>query len=370
MTTPRTARTTHRVGRRTACLAVVLVTCAGLTVAVARANVTLSRFVADSMADRVRLTWETASEFRTAAFFVERSLRASGGFIASSNPIPAAGGGVTGATYVWEDKRVQAGTTYFYRLVEIETDQNLVYHDRIVCATPGGPPCAIGGTATLPAPSPSPMPAPTRTAAPASTEYTHGPGRPSATPTLRPFPPRGPGRGSGGGAGNPPSAAAVTTATARATSTTLATSASGARTEAKPSRAAASLRRATKPPATGRLDGIRPGAAALLSVADGRPGDAAADDSAGSGALQPTPAAPGSGDSAAPSTTAAVGPTLVADVSPDPSRDPSQTVPGGPVGPSTAAPAAPRQRLWWVALIGVIVAILGRRVARLLRFGP
>ena len=73
---------------------------------------------------QVEITWETATELQTAGFNLYRSTSPDGDFI-HLNPgqlIPSEGNSTSGASYTFIDEDVEAGTTYYYLLEEIELD--------------------------------------------------------------------------------------------------------------------------------------------------------------------------------------------------------------------------------------------------------
>lgn len=73
---------------------------------------------------RVEITWETATEQRTAGFNVYRSSDPAHGFVLinESKLIDSQGGPVSGARYSFIDDNVEAGKTYYYILEEVELD--------------------------------------------------------------------------------------------------------------------------------------------------------------------------------------------------------------------------------------------------------
>jgi hypothetical protein len=75
-------------------------------------------------ASRVEVTWETATEQKTAGFALYRREGERGEFVPVSENhfVESRGGPTSGATYSYLDERVEAGKTYFYLLEEIELD--------------------------------------------------------------------------------------------------------------------------------------------------------------------------------------------------------------------------------------------------------
>jgi hypothetical protein len=88
--------------------------------------VTLLYFRGNGLDNGIRLEWATGTEFDTAGFRLERSAASSGpytilddiGFVPSDAPPD----GLSGAEYVaLDESSITNGTTYWYRLVEIES---------------------------------------------------------------------------------------------------------------------------------------------------------------------------------------------------------------------------------------------------------
>jgi hypothetical protein len=84
--------------------------------------VTLSSFTADWDGDQVAVAWETALEVDTVGFNVWRSTNAGGSYVQINDTlIPAASpGGMMGGSYAFTDSNVTPGTTYYYKLEELE----------------------------------------------------------------------------------------------------------------------------------------------------------------------------------------------------------------------------------------------------------
>jgi hypothetical protein len=70
----------------------------------------------------VRVAWETTLEVDTVGFNVWRNTSPGSGYIqVNNNLIPAASpGGVWGGSYDYADADVTPGTTYYYKLEELE----------------------------------------------------------------------------------------------------------------------------------------------------------------------------------------------------------------------------------------------------------
>ena len=73
---------------------------------------------------RVEISWETATEQRTAGFNIYRSSDPTDGFVLinEGHLISSQGGSVSGARYSFFDDEVEAGKTYYYLLEEVEFD--------------------------------------------------------------------------------------------------------------------------------------------------------------------------------------------------------------------------------------------------------
>jgi hypothetical protein len=85
--------------------------------------VTLASFTATWGEDEVLAAWETAAEINTVGFNLWRSETRDGGYVQVNDAlIPAASlGGVWGGFYIYTDSDVTPGTTYYYKLNELET---------------------------------------------------------------------------------------------------------------------------------------------------------------------------------------------------------------------------------------------------------
>jgi hypothetical protein len=85
-------------------------------------SVTLVSFEAQGRDSAVELTWETASEIDNLGFHLYRSLAADGPYDrVTERVIPGLGSSPVGARYRYVDSGLENGTTYFYRLEDIET---------------------------------------------------------------------------------------------------------------------------------------------------------------------------------------------------------------------------------------------------------
>jgi hypothetical protein len=79
---------------------------------------------------KIDIEWETETEIDTAGFNIYRSNSAEGEFV-RINPqiIPSQSDAVSGATYLYTDKNVERGKTYYYQLEDIEYDNSTQQHD-------------------------------------------------------------------------------------------------------------------------------------------------------------------------------------------------------------------------------------------------
>jgi hypothetical protein len=79
---------------------------------------------------KIEIEWETETEIETAGFNIYRSDTADGEFVRINDQIiPSQSDAVSGATYIFEDKDVERGKTYYYRLDDIEYDNTTTQHD-------------------------------------------------------------------------------------------------------------------------------------------------------------------------------------------------------------------------------------------------
>ncbi len=98
--------------------------------------VTLTSFEARGWDSQVELSWETASELDNLGFHLYRALSKEGAYERITVvPIPGLGSSPAGARYRYTDSYVSNGTTYFYRLEDIESSGKTEWHGP-VSATP------------------------------------------------------------------------------------------------------------------------------------------------------------------------------------------------------------------------------------------
>jgi hypothetical protein len=102
--------------------------------------VTLASFTATPVDGDILIEWETAMEIDTVGFNLYRSESPAGDWVRLNGTlIPSqAPGSVFGATYTWLDEDVQSGTTYYYKLVDVEVGGQCTFHGPIT-AQAGGP---------------------------------------------------------------------------------------------------------------------------------------------------------------------------------------------------------------------------------------
>lgn len=141
------------------------------------AAIELVYFDGEIAGNRIRLSWETATELDNAGF---RILRSTTG---SSNPadytaipvldtfdnttrvlVPARGDGVTGATYIVYDENVTIGTRYYYFLQDIDTNNQSYYHGPVEVVAGQTPTPTNSGPTSTPTKTRTPTTTPVRTA--------------------------------------------------------------------------------------------------------------------------------------------------------------------------------------------------------------
>ncbi|MCC7203175.1 MAG: putative Ig domain-containing protein, partial [Nitrospirae bacterium] len=102
--------------------------------------VTLTSFKATGMDGKVLLTWSTAAEVDSMGFNILRGPAMSGPFTRiNSWLVRSKGSPVKGMTYSFEDTGVENGTTYFYKLENVDVNGKISTH-MISSATPLTPP--------------------------------------------------------------------------------------------------------------------------------------------------------------------------------------------------------------------------------------
>lgn len=80
----------------------------------------------------IEIVWKTASEFDTAGFNIYRSERRDQGFLRINDDlIHGAADTALGAEYIFVDQDIRRGTTYYYRLEDVEYDNSTTLHETI-----------------------------------------------------------------------------------------------------------------------------------------------------------------------------------------------------------------------------------------------
>jgi uncharacterized repeat protein (TIGR01451 family) len=102
--------------------------------------VTLASFTATAQGGNILVTWETAIEIDNVGFNLHRSTSPDGSYFKLNETlIPSqAPGSIFGATYTWLDEDVEAGTTYYYKLEDVEVGGRRTFHGP-VAAQPAEP---------------------------------------------------------------------------------------------------------------------------------------------------------------------------------------------------------------------------------------
>ena len=151
--------------------------------------ITLRYFRAVGLANGIRLEWATGSEFNTAGFRIQRASSASGPFSTLNNVgfVEAEGDGASGAEYDALDNTTTNGDTYWYLLVEVETDNSTnEYGPQSAQAGVTATPTSQTLATSTPGQSTS---VPTSTRIPTNTPLPNQPGNtntPAASPTAQP----------------------------------------------------------------------------------------------------------------------------------------------------------------------------------------
>jgi hypothetical protein len=138
----------------------------------AKGAVHLSRFETSGEDQQVRIVWSTDTELNTAGFYIQRSDSENGNYIRVSSFIFHQGDSITGADYEYIDSGLINGQVYWYRLEEIETNQNSIYYD---------PESAMPWDPSIPTPSGTATNTPTTTST-----LTNQSGNPTPTSTRTP----------------------------------------------------------------------------------------------------------------------------------------------------------------------------------------
>ena len=122
--------------------------CAGACSEACASSVELVDFHAAGSAGRVLIEWETAAEIDNAGFHLSRSASEEGDYTHITEAlIPAEGGPSQGATYSFEDKDVNPGTTYWFMLEDIDSSGAVTLHGPVSAVVP---PQFCGAAAGIP----------------------------------------------------------------------------------------------------------------------------------------------------------------------------------------------------------------------------
>lgn len=174
------------------------------------ASVTLVSFDVEWAGDRVRVTWETASEVDNIGFYVLRSEQEGGGYQRVTELIPSEGD-LVGTAYEWIDSGAAPDKAYYYKLEDLSASGGSAF------AGPVSVPVAATATFT-----PTPEPTATATPLPSSTPTATATPSPSLTPTVLPTHTPLPSPTASATATIPPTPTSTTTPVAPSTATSTA----------------------------------------------------------------------------------------------------------------------------------------------------
>ncbi len=91
--------------------------------------INLSSFDAQGIWRFVVLTWKTESEVNNAGFNIYRAEAEDGEYVKiNSSLIPANGSTTEGASYRYIDQTAKRGTTYYYKLEDVDMSGNATMH--------------------------------------------------------------------------------------------------------------------------------------------------------------------------------------------------------------------------------------------------
>jgi hypothetical protein len=130
------------------------------------AVVDLLYFYATPGTTSIILSWETATEFDNAGFFIQRSLEAAGPFTTITPLITSVGDPFIGHYYQYEDMSVQIGVQYYYVLQILNADGTSDYTAPVAAIIPA--PTATPTSTPTRTPTPILSPSPTMTFTPTS----------------------------------------------------------------------------------------------------------------------------------------------------------------------------------------------------------
>jgi hypothetical protein len=97
----------------------------------------LISFTGRALPGSVFMEWETATEIDNAGFYIWRSENRDWGYErVTGEMIFAQGSATSGASYAWQDTTVNTGTTYYYKLEDIDTTGSSTLHDPVTVVVP------------------------------------------------------------------------------------------------------------------------------------------------------------------------------------------------------------------------------------------
>ena len=103
------------------------------------------------------LSWETGSETDNAGFHIHRSLRLRGDYAQiTSGLIPAEGSPSEGAKYAYVDREVEPGTSYFYKLEDVDNSGAGTLHGPVSARTATPPITLVSPADSIALPRTSP----------------------------------------------------------------------------------------------------------------------------------------------------------------------------------------------------------------------
>jgi hypothetical protein len=144
--------------------------------------VTLSAYWQD--ANSVIISWETATEFDNAGFYINRSDAQPGPYYRFSEFIPTQSDGISGALYAWIDTNAVQGGNYYYKLEMINTSGESDYSQVFIPVANNSTPLpTLTPTNTVP-PSTTPSPTVTSMITETNTPTVSPTNGPSPSPTV------------------------------------------------------------------------------------------------------------------------------------------------------------------------------------------
>ena len=101
--------------------------------------INLLSFTAVPSSSKVSLAWRTGAEIDTIGFYLLKSLTKGSGYKAMSAFIPSEGGPAEGASYTYTDADVKPGTTYYYKLEDMDGHGKATLHGPVSARVTGSP---------------------------------------------------------------------------------------------------------------------------------------------------------------------------------------------------------------------------------------